>query len=106
MAALTSHYGLSMDRVVQEHRDELVEIMKEIVELAQKKGIALDQAILDSTLHRMEKTPNGAKTSMQLDLEQKKPAEIEALVGYIVHEGSRLGVPTPTVESLYQTLRF
>jgi len=105
MAALTSLYGIPMDRVVTEHPEELRELMEEIHSIAEARQIPLGREDLEQTLQRMQKTLPGAKTSMQLDIEQGKPAEIETLVGHPVHEGERLGVATPLYRKVYEKLQ-
>jgi len=105
MAALTSYYRIPMERVVAEHQEELEKLLEEIAAIARAKGVPLDEEIVRNTLRKMEKTVPGAKTSMQRDLEQGKAAEIEALPGYVVHEGKHLGVPTPVMERIYRSLK-
>ena len=105
MAALTSYYGVSMDRIAQEHGDELEALMREIAALARAKGVRLEEETLQKSLEQARRVLPGAKTSMQRDLEQNKPAEIEALLGTVVREGHRLQVPTPVMERLYRELQ-
>lgn len=104
MAALTSRYGLTMDRIVADHREELRSLMEEIAVLARTKGIDLDEEIVNEILQRMEQTPPGAKTSMQLDLEAGKPAEIEALLGFVISEGQKMGISIPVMQKCYESL--
>ncbi len=105
MAALTSLYKISMDQVYKEHRAQLRRLLEEITTLAQAKGIPLGDKEIEATLAQASKVLPGAKTSMQLDLERGKPAEIEALVGYVVKEGKRLGVDVSEMERVYQILK-
>jgi len=104
MAALTSLYRIPMDRVYAEHRAQLRRLLEEITALARAKGIPLGEKEIEATLTQASKVLPGAKTSMQLDLEQGKPAEIEALVGYVVKEGKRLGVDVSEMEQVYHLL--
>ena len=105
MAALTSLYKVPMDQVYREHRTQLRRLLEEITALARAKGISLGEKEIEATLAQASKVLPGAKTSMQLDLERGKPAEIEALVGYVVKEGKRLGVDVSEMERIYQLLR-
>lgn len=41
------------------------------------------------------------KTSMALDYENRRPMEVEAILGNVVRAGRRAGVPMPVLESLY-----
>jgi len=104
MAALTSLYRIPMDRVYTEHRAQLRRLLEEITTLARTKGIPLGEKEIEATLTQASKVLPGAKTSMQLDLERGKPAEIEALVGYVVKEGRRMGVDVSEMEQVYRLL--
>ena len=104
MAALTSLYKISMDQVYKEHRAPLRRLLEEITALARAKGIPLGKKEIEATLAQTSKVLPGAKTSMQLDLERGKPAEIEALVGYVVKEGKRLGVDVSEMKRVFGAL--
>ena len=46
------------------------------------------------------------RASMLQDLENGKPTEVEALVGYVTAQGQRLGVATPSCELLTNLVKF
>ena len=46
------------------------------------------------------------RASMLQDLENGKPTEVDALVGYVAGQGQRLGVATPTCELLTGLVKF
>jgi 2-dehydropantoate 2-reductase len=46
------------------------------------------------------------RASMLQDVENGKPTEVDALVGYVVAQGRRLGVVTPTCDLLTQLVKF
>ena len=54
----------------------------------------------------MERIPADTTTSMQRDFRAHRSTELESLTGYIVREGKRLGVPTPTYDRMYSKFRF
>ena len=105
MAGLTSLYNISMDRVYKEHLDELKEAMREIVEVANALDIPLNQDDINSQLKQASKVIEGAKTSMQLDIQNGAEPELEALIGYVVKRGKSLGVDVVLMEKIYNTLR-
>lgn len=105
MAALTTLYDIPMDRVIAEHKKEFVGMLGELVSLAQARGISLGAKETEQTLQRAHKTQPGAKTSMQLDREQGKETEVETLVGHVVREAERLGVPSPIYRRVYEALK-
>jgi len=104
-ATLTAYHDKTMDQISTEHPDELEALFREIVAVGQARGIPLGDEEITAAMTQAAKVAPGAKTSLQLDIEQGKPAEIEALLGYVVHEGDRLGVDVPVMKKIYQTLQ-
>jgi len=104
-AALTSYHTKPMDRVLTDHPDELNALLHEIVSVARVEGIPLTPDDITTTLTQASRVAPGAKTSLQLDLEQNKPAETEALCGTIVHLGHKHGIETPVMERIYKHLK-
>jgi 2-dehydropantoate 2-reductase len=90
--------------VARDHYDELAQLLSEIKSVANAKGIALEEKNEQNVLARVSSVPFDSKTSMQLDYEAGKQTEVEALTGYIVREGQRLGIETPLMERIYQKL--
>ena len=104
-ATLTSRYAQPMDRILTDHTDELQALMQEILTLANAKAIPLTQEDITTALTQASKVAPGAKTSLQLDIEAGKPAEIDALCGYVVREGRRLNVRVPEMQEMHQQLK-
>ncbi len=104
MAALTSYYKKSMDVIVKEHSNELKELFNEITALAQKLSIPLTQDDVNSALAQASKVTEGAKTSMQLDLEKGKKSEIDSLLGSVINLSKKHGIKTPLMEKIYNEL--
>lgn len=75
--------------------------MREVVAIAQKKGIALGQEQLDIQETVVVKIPAENKPSTLQDLEAGRKTEIEMFSGTVVRFGKELGVPTPVNELLY-----
>lgn len=75
--------------------------MREVVAIAQKKGIALGQEQLDIQEKVVVKIPAANKPSTLQDLEAGRKTEIEMFSGTVVRMGKELGIPTPVNEVLY-----
>ena len=103
-AASTAYHDKPMDAIIAEHAEELTALFHENVAVAQAKDIPLTEEHITATLTQAARVAPGAKTSLQRDIEHSKPAEVEALCGYIVHEGERLGVDTPQMRKIYGRL--
>jgi 2-dehydropantoate 2-reductase len=104
-AALTSYHIKPMDEVLTDHPDELQALLQEIVSVARAEAIPLSPDDITTALTQASRVAPGAKTSLQLDLEQNKPAETEALCGTIVHLGHKHGIETPVMERIYKHLK-
>lgn len=75
--------------------------MEEIIQIANAKDVSLSQNDIQTALTQASKVAPGAKTSMQLDRENGKPAEIEALCGYVVKEGEKHDIEVPHMKEAY-----
>lgn len=91
----------STEPFVREYR---IKTMKEIVAVAQAKGIDLTaeefMPVFNRTLADMGAQANHLTSTAQ-DMKKKNPTEIEFLNGAIVREGKKYGIETPYNESIY-----
>lgn len=84
-------------------RDLLVGVMREVVAVANARGVALAEADIEQLMAATEKAAP-IRTSMLVDRERGRPLETEAIVGVIVRRGREFGVPTPITSVLYALL--
>jgi 2-dehydropantoate 2-reductase len=82
----------------------LQQLMEEVVSVAEAQGIQLGKDVIARSLAFVESTPANATLSMQRDIADGKPSELEQILGAIVRLGDRGGVPTPTMECVYAAL--
>ena len=87
-----------------ETRALMVQVMQEIVAVAQAQHIALPADVIPCTLAELAQFPPEGTNSMQRDLMSGRPSELEALTGAVVRLGQALGVPTPVNTFLYHSL--
>ena len=81
----------------------LVAMMREVVAVANARGVALGEADVEQLVGATEKSA-AIRTSMLVDRERGRPLETDALVGVVVRKGKQAGVPTPIAEVLYALL--
>ena len=86
-------------------RADLDSLLAEFQTVAAAKGIVLSEGIAGKVIAQMERIPADTTTSMQRDFRTGRTTELESLTGYVVREGRRLGVPTPTYDRMYESLR-
>ncbi|GAB4529584.1 MAG: 2-dehydropantoate 2-reductase [Anaerolineales bacterium] len=82
----------------------LEESMHEIVRLGQALGVAIDERAAQGALQFVDSLPEHVTASMQRDIIEGRPSELEAQTGAIVRLGRQAGVPTPVNDFLYAVL--
>ena len=76
----------------------------EIKQIANAKGIQLTNKDIETTIQAVDKNDFNTTASMQRDLMEGRPSELENFNGYIVQQGIELGIHTPTNSLIYHCL--
>ncbi|MBQ4801798.1 2-dehydropantoate 2-reductase [Aquimarina sp. MMG015] len=77
----------------------------EIYQVALKKEVAMPPNIVEGIMNFIGKQPYTATASTQRDIMEGKPSELDNFNGFIVKEGKKLGVETPTNAFVYSCLQ-
>jgi len=80
-------------------------IMKEVIAGARGCGIELPESVIDQRMAET-RTMGSYKSSMQLDRENNRPLEVEAILGEPVRQAALAGVAMPLVAELYRLARI
>ncbi|HKQ63315.1 MAG TPA: 2-dehydropantoate 2-reductase [Candidatus Polarisedimenticolaceae bacterium] len=91
-------------RHVPETRAMLRAAMEEVLELARARGVRLGSDSVERTLRFTDALPAEATASMQRDILEGRPSELEAQNGAIVRLARESGVSVPVNESIYRSL--
>jgi 2-dehydropantoate 2-reductase len=91
-------------RSVPESRALLLAALEETTALARARGVHLPDDEAQKTLAFIDSSAPGIMASMQKDIMEGRPSELEAQNGTVVRMGRELGVPTPTHEFIYASL--
>jgi 2-dehydropantoate 2-reductase len=80
------------------------DLMGEVVAAAAGEGVAIEPSFID---YMIEVTPKmgGYRTSMQIDYEEGRPLEVEAILGEPLRRARRAGVTVPRMQTLYALVR-
>ncbi|MGR3853692.1 ketopantoate reductase family protein [Chryseobacterium indologenes] len=90
----------------EQQQKEAAEIMKEIKQIADKKGIYLQEDIIAKTFEKASTFPFETPTSLQLDINSgKKDNELELFAGAVLKYGSEVGVETPFTQKIYTEIK-
>ncbi|HCA06189.1 ketopantoate reductase family protein [Chryseobacterium sp.] len=104
---VTAKHNSSIGKVGTDdgQRHEASEIMKEIKMIADQKGIALDEDIIQKTFDKAATFPFETPTSLQLDVNSGKGNnELELLGGAVLNFGKELGIDTPLTRKIYDEI--
>lgn len=107
LATLTAATGLSIGQAVRdpEARAKFAGLMREVAALAAARGVALDESLIAHNLELAQRIPPETRTSMQLDIEAGRPAELDVFPEYALRESESSGVDVPLHRGLYATIK-
>jgi len=91
-------------RKVPQTRAMLEATLKEASTVGRKLGIPLARNLAAVILDRIDNLPDGMLASMQKDIMEGNPSELEAQNGAVVRMGRKLDMRVPTHEYLYASL--
>ena len=78
--------------------------MHEVVAVARARGVMLDRATIEQATGYVDNLPAQATASMQRDILDGRPSELDSLSGGVVRLGQEAGVATPTHAFIYHSL--
>lgn len=91
-------------RAVPETRHLLECALGETAAVAREHGVTLAADVVTTTLAFIDQLAPHTTASMQRDIADGRPSELEAQNGAVVRLGRAVGVPTPTHDFLYAAL--
>jgi 2-dehydropantoate 2-reductase len=91
-------------RTVPETREVAIHALREMIAVAAARGVDLGDDAISRTLQRYDAMAPDSTSSLQRDILEGKPSEVEAQVGAIVRLGREVRVATPVCEILYHLL--
>ena len=85
-------------------RQMLEQTMSEIYDVARARDIDLPGGVVAKTMEFLDALPSGGTASMQRDIMDGKPSELETQTGTVVRLGQELGIETPVNNFIYNCL--
>ncbi len=91
-------------RSVPETRLMLEAAIQEVATVGRASGVHLAEQLEQNTLRFIDSIPPGTMASMQRDISDNRPSELECQNGAVVRLGQACGVPTPVHAFIYASL--
>jgi len=104
----TSYYKCSTGEILADKTksDFLFNLLKEVNQIALANGIVFDKEMIATTMQKLHSFPFETTSSMQRDFQKSNiRTELESITGFVVHEGKRLNIQTPTFKQAYVVLQ-
>src|SRR5262249_23179071 len=91
-------------RVMREPREMAIRAIREIIAVAAARGVVLGDEAIDRTLARYDRLPADATSSLQRDVMEGKPSELDAQLGAVSRMARAAGVATPVCDCMLAML--
>ena len=98
-------YGLSTKDMLVNHtiKKHISEMMKEVCLVAKLDGVIIENTFCDFMIEQTKKMID-YKSSMLLDLEAKRPMELDCILGSVIKKANKNNVVIPAILDVYQQL--
>ena len=77
----------------------------EAVAVARSQGIALPDSTSTDLITLLQSLPPDNTTSLQVDFAHQRRVELDYIAGAVIRRAQESGIPTPTLQTLYLTLK-
>ncbi|MCU1349214.1 MAG: 2-dehydropantoate 2-reductase [Acidobacteria bacterium] len=91
-------------RSQSETRELVTRAVEEVLAVANARGVTLDPDAIAATLARYDNLPPQSTSSLQRDVMEGKPSELDAQLGAVARLGRAAGVATPICDLMYAAL--
>ncbi len=90
---------------LDETRQMLLDALEEIYQLGLARGIALPKDSVEKTIETLETFPKNSTTSMQRDIAEGLPSELDVQTDAVVRLANEVSMPTPLNRFILNSLR-
>jgi 2-dehydropantoate 2-reductase len=95
---------LGVWRSLPETRQMAENALQEIISVAQVRDVRLPENAMPTTMNMYDSFPPEITTSMQRDIAQGRPSEVDAQIGAVVRFGKEADLTTPLHKFIYDSL--
>ena len=91
-------------RSMPETRELVTRALREVLAVAAARDVDLGDDAVERTLDRYDALPPESTSSLQRDVMDARPSELDAQLGAVVRMGAEKGTPTPVFDTVYRAL--
>jgi 2-dehydropantoate 2-reductase len=102
IALTTTAFAAPIGDVREQHRDDLLDVVRETAAVAEAEGATIDVGAIE---HELRDAHPELLSSMARDVAAGRPPELDAIGGAVLRAGARHGIETPTVRRLVEAIR-
>lgn len=104
---MTAAFNLLFSDLQQKgkYRDMMKKAMEEVIAVANKEGVPMDNTDLAYWFGVFDKLPPSGTTSMWQDVTAKRRTEVDLFAGTIIELGKKHNIATPVNAELYERIR-
>jgi 2-dehydropantoate 2-reductase len=99
-----SRLPINQCRDIPEFRNMLIHAMQETVNVARARGVLVTDVLINEIMKRIDAIPTGMFTSMQKDIMEGRPSELDHQIGAVIRMGRMVNIPVPVHENIYAEL--
>lgn len=108
-ATATSYYDKCIGELIadKEKIETTTSLIEEVKQIAKAKQIYVSDDLTEKTLNKLKALPFATTSSMHSDFQMNKPTnELESLTRYVINEGRKYNLATPTYIKAYEKLKM
>ena len=99
-----SRAPIGIIRTIPETRALLQQCMEEVSAVASARRIQLNDTVVSDSMSYLDTLPANSTTSLQRDIADGKPSELDFWNGSVVRQGRAVKVSTPVNQFIYHSL--
>lgn len=99
-----TRFPVDVVRKLPETRQLLERVLKEIETLAKAKGVNMPPTSIAEVMDIVDGMPPGGTTSMQRDILEGRPSELDLMCGSVARLGREMGLDLPVNTAIYSAL--
>ena len=107
-ATATAYYDKCIGEVLsdKESLETIMALIEEVKQVAKANHIKVSDDIVEKTLNKLKALPFETTSSMHSDFKNKKISnELHSLTGYVLSEGQKYNIATPTYSKSFANLK-